>query len=71
MRLTVTIGERRVDVRTGPGDKVTLRAVEAAAVRLLHALPAPSEPAPVPFGFSLSSDTERAPELLELEDDDE
>lgn len=64
MRVTVESGSRRVDIRTDPGDGISLRAAEAAARRLLAALP---EPAPAPdegegqgFGFSLSAEIERA-----------
>ncbi|MGW5529389.1 hypothetical protein [Streptomyces xanthochromogenes] len=69
MHLVVTIGDRRVELRTSRGEKVSLRAAEGAAVRLLHALPDPPAEA---FGFALSSDTERAPDTApDLEDDDE
>ncbi|MEU6054229.1 hypothetical protein ABZ829_27885 [Streptomyces xanthochromogenes] len=68
----MTIGDRRVELRTSRGEKVSLRAAEHAAVRLLHALPDPAEPPAEAFGFALSSDTERAPDTApDLEDDDE
>lgn len=73
MRLTLTSGETTVDLRTDPGEGVSLRAAENAALRLFRALPkATSSPGnDEPFGFALSSDTERAPEAPFAEDDDE
>lgn len=74
MRLTITADGRTVDLRTDSGEAVSLRAAENAALRLFRALPAEaSEEDEQPFGFSLSSDTERAPETpnaVEYEDDD-
>ncbi|WP_030188166.1 hypothetical protein [Streptomyces violaceorubidus] len=75
MRLTITSGGCTVDIRTDPGEGVSLRAAEKAALRLFHALP-PSDDTTEdeqPFGFALSSDTERAPETpdtVEYEDDE-
>lgn len=74
MRLTLTSGETTVDLRTDPGEGVSLRAAENAALRLFRSLP--NEPTSVdedqPFGFSLSSDTERAPEpAAPVEDEDD
>lgn len=75
MRLTLTSGETTVDLRTDPGEAVSLRAAENAALRLFRALPkaSASSDGDQPFGFSLSSDTERAPEQAEPTDyeDDE
>lgn len=75
MRITLTSGEKTVDLRTDPGEGVTLRAAENAALRMFHALPA-AAPSTTdddqPFGFSLTSDNERAPEpepLGDLEDE--
>lgn len=62
MRITLTSGEKTVDVRTDPGEGVTLRAAEGAALRLFNALPGGQPATSQEFGFSLSSDTERAPE---------
>lgn len=62
MRITLTSGEKTVDVRTDPGEGVTLRAAEGAALRLFNALPGGQLATSQEFGFSLSSDTERAPE---------
>lgn len=75
MRITLTSGETTVDVRTDPGEAVSLRAAENAALRLFHALPkaVARTDDDQPFGFSLSSDNERAPEQPEpadYEDDD-
>lgn len=73
MRLTLTSGETSVDLRTDPGEGVSLRAAENAALRLFHALPkaAASASDDQPFGFSLTSDTERAPEQAESADYEE
>lgn len=73
MRLTLTSGETVVDLRTDPGEGVSLRAAENAVLRLFRALPkATSSPgSDEPFGFALCSDTERAPEPAFTEDDDE
>ena len=75
MRLTITAGGRTVDLRTDPGEAVSLRAAESAALRLFRALPEgeDTEEDEQPFGFSLASDTERAPEtpdVVEYEDDE-
>lgn len=73
MRLTLTSGETTVDLRTDPGEAVSLRAAENTALRLFLAIPkastSPDEDRP--FGFSLSSDTERAPEPAPVEDEDD
>ncbi|MDX2658365.1 hypothetical protein PV382_23410 [Streptomyces scabiei] len=73
MRLTLTSGETTVDLRTDPGEAVSLRAAENAALRLFRALPKASTDADEeqPFGFSLSSDTERSPEPAPVEDEDD
>lgn len=73
MRLTLTSGETTVDLRTDPGEGVSLRAAENAALRLFRSLPkAAADPdGEQPFGFSLSSDTERAPEQAEPADYEE
>ncbi|MFE9812413.1 hypothetical protein [Streptomyces sp. NPDC005548] len=73
MRLTLTSGANTVDLRTDPGEGVSLRAAENTALRLLRALPqAKDEPEEEqPFGFSLSSDNERAPEAAPVEEDDD
>jgi hypothetical protein len=66
MRLTVTAGGATVDIRMAREDLETLTAAEQTAVRLLEAAPDPAQPpdprGDLPFGFSVSSDTERAPE---------
>lgn len=71
MRLTLTCGETTVDLRTDPGEGVSLRAAENAALRLFRALPkgAASPEDDQPFGFALSSDTERSPEPAPVEDE--
>lgn len=72
MRITLTSGEKTVDVRTDPGEGVTLRAAEGAALRLFNALPGAQPPEKdQEFGFSLSSDTERAPEPEPAGDDED
>lgn len=73
MRLTLTSGETTVDLRTDPGEGVSLRAAENAALRLFRSLPkaSASTDEEQPFGFSLSSDTERAPEAAPTEDEDD
>jgi hypothetical protein len=75
MRITLTAGETTVDLRTDPSEAVSLRAAERAALRMFRALPKTSASGDEdqPFGFSLSSDTERAPEQAEPTDyeDDE
>lgn len=73
MRLTLTCGETTVDLRTDPGEGVSLRAAENAALRLFRALPKGTASADEEqsFGFSLSSDTERAPEPAPVEDEDD
>lgn len=73
MRLTLTSGGRVVDLRTDPTEQVSLRAAESAALRLFRALPASdnTDEGEQPFGFSLSSDNERAPESALVEDDDD
>lgn len=71
MRLTLTSGENTVDLRTDPGEGVSLRAAENTALRLFRALPATTAPDSAPFGFSLSSDTERAVEPVSEEDEDD
>jgi len=75
MRLTITAGGRTVDLRTDPREAVTLQAAESAVLRILNALPAADEAEDddQPFGFALSSETERAPEApdtVEYEDDE-
>lgn len=71
MRLTLTSGETTVDLRTDPGEGVSLRAAENAALRLFNALPkvSASPDDDLPFGFSLSSDNERASDPAPIEDE--
>lgn len=72
MRITLTAGETTVDLRTDPGEGVSLRAAENSVLRMFHALPkAAASGDEQPFGFSLSSDTERAPDEVPTEDEDE
>jgi hypothetical protein len=73
MRVTMRSGERSVDIRLGGKPTARdLRTVERAARRLFAALPEPpAEPAQQPFGFSLSSDTDLAPDPEPPADDDE
>lgn len=59
MRITVTSGDRQVHVALKGKSTKKLRAAENAARRLLDAAPeTPDET--TPFGFAISTDTERA-----------
>ncbi|MCE7081160.1 hypothetical protein [Streptomyces sp. ST2-7A] len=60
MRLTVTAGDRQVDLRIKGNSLKALRRAEKTARRLLAAT-GPPPPPERPFGFALGSDTERAP----------
>lgn len=62
MRLTATHGDNRVEIVIEGEDLEVLAAAEASALRLLAAAPPASKPEPPaePFGFGLSSDTERS-----------
>lgn len=75
MRLIVRAGGHEIDIRIAQDDTVALAAAEHTALRLLGALPdEPEQPAEedMPFGFSLSTDTERAdPEPPETDDEEE
>lgn len=64
MRVTLTSGENTVDLRTDPGEGVSLRAAEGAALRLFNALPSAESDSDKQhdFGFSVGSETESAPE---------
>lgn len=76
MRLTVRSAGREIDIRIAQDDTAALAAAEHTALRLLGALP--DEPEQVteeelPFGFSLSTDTERVnpePPYNDEEDED-
>ncbi|MDJ0464988.1 hypothetical protein [Streptomyces sp. H27-C3] len=76
MRLTVRAGGREIDIRLAQDDTAALAAAEATALRLLNGMPDdPEQPAEedLPFGFSLSSDTERTdpdPPFDDEEDED-
>lgn len=74
MRITVSSGDRTIDVRTEPHEHVTLQDMEQTALRMLNAVP-PPEPEPQPaFGFALSSDTQLAPDpepAYDTEEDDD
>ncbi|MFB7649471.1 hypothetical protein ACFC0S_16470 [Streptomyces sp. NPDC056084] len=69
MRLTVRASGREIDIELAQNSTAALKAAETTALALLKALPTPEpENEEVPFGFTVSSDTERAePE----QDDDE
>lgn len=61
MRLTVRAPGREIDIELGQNSTAALKAAESTALCLLEALPAqPPQPAEVPFGFALGTDTERA-----------
>ncbi|MFH8405515.1 hypothetical protein ACH4FX_12180 [Streptomyces sp. NPDC018019] len=64
MRLTVKSAGRRVEIRISGDSPGLLAAAEASAQRLLDALP--PETGRPPFGYAVSSETERA----ENEDDE-
>ncbi|MGW6008663.1 hypothetical protein [Streptomyces sp. NPDC055210] len=65
MRLTVTHGDNRVEIILDGNDAASIEAAEACALRLLAGAPAAPRPDPSePFGFGLSSDTERLPDYL-------
>ncbi|PZT71508.1 hypothetical protein [Streptomyces sp. AC1-42T] len=75
MRLIVRSAGREIDIRIAQDDTDVLAAAERTALRLLGLLPdepeQESEEAP-PFGFSVSTDTERAePELPYHDEEDE
>jgi hypothetical protein len=63
MRLTLTDGDRKVEIVVGGDSRELLQAAEQSALRMLAAVPPPAaEPERVQeaFGFALSADTERA-----------
>ncbi|MFM9589721.1 hypothetical protein ACKI1J_15650 [Streptomyces scabiei] len=63
--MTVTYGDNSVQIVSAGDNGPSLEEAEACARRLLAAAPAPPAPAPAePFGFALSSDSERLPEDL-------
>ncbi|MFJ4966070.1 hypothetical protein ACIP6P_27095 [Streptomyces sp. NPDC088729] len=76
MRLIVRSAGREIDIRIAQDDTDALAAAEHTALRLLGALPDEPEQAAeeeLPFGFSLSTDTERAdpePPYNDEEDED-
>ncbi|MFJ9240991.1 hypothetical protein ACIRJ3_39140 [Streptomyces anulatus] len=79
MRLVVRSAGREIDIRIAQDDTAVLAAAEHTALRLLGALPdEPEQPEQAaeeerPFGFSLSTDTERAdpePPYNDEEDED-
>jgi hypothetical protein len=74
MRLTIRSAGREIDIRLAQDDTAALAAAEHTALRLLGALPdEPEQPAEeeMPFGFSLSTDTERADPEPPYTDDEE
>ncbi|MEU9774578.1 hypothetical protein [Streptomyces sp. NPDC047968] len=76
MRLIVRSAGREIDIRIDQDDTAALSAAEHTALRLLGTLPdEPEQTAEeeLPFGFSLSTDTERAdpePPYNDEEDED-
>ncbi|MFH8294971.1 hypothetical protein [Streptomyces sp. NPDC018059] len=63
MRLTVRAPGREIDIELAQNTQAALKTAEGVALRLIAALPADEEePGETPFGFSLSTDTERAPD---------
>ncbi|MFG3157241.1 hypothetical protein ACGF7W_34985 [Streptomyces sp. NPDC048219] len=63
MRLTVRAPGREIDIELGQNTQAALKAAEGVALRLLAAMPGDQEEqAETPFGFSVSTDTERAPD---------
>ncbi|MEV5451342.1 hypothetical protein ACFUIW_33360 [Streptomyces sp. NPDC057245] len=62
MRLTVRAPGREIDIELGQNTQAALKAAEGVALRLLAALPGDQEEPETPFGFSVGTDTERAPD---------
>lgn len=60
MRLTVRAPGREIDIELGQNSTAALKAAEATALELLKALPSERPEEDVPFGFTVSSDAERA-----------
>lgn len=74
MRIYLSTEGRTVQLSTSPKERVPLKAAEAAALRLLKALPGPDpEPSKPPIGFagSVESDIERAPAPESATDDED
>lgn len=74
MRIYLSAEGRTVDLATSPKERISLKAAEATALRLLEALPAPAaEPEKQPIGFagSVESDTELAPAPESATDDED
>jgi hypothetical protein len=74
MRIYLSSEGRTVELSTSPKERIHLADAEAAALRLLKALPSPAaEPAKLPIGFAgtVESDTERAPTLESADDEDD
>ena len=71
MRLTVRAPGREIDIEVGQNSTAALKAAETTALRLLQALPAEQPTAKVPFGYSVSTDTERADPPPEADDTDD
>ncbi|WP_333745682.1 hypothetical protein [Streptomyces sp. IBSBF 2950] len=69
MRLTVRAPGREIDIELGQSSTAALKAAETTALRLLEAMPSEQPAADVPFGFSVSTDTERADPPPEPDDD--
>ncbi|MCZ0983973.1 hypothetical protein O1L60_45245 [Streptomyces diastatochromogenes] len=70
MRLTVRAPGREIDIELGQSSTAALKAAEATALALLKALPAHEPDEDVPFGFAVSSDTERAEPEPPADDDE-
>ncbi|WP_228981270.1 hypothetical protein [Streptomyces sp. DH12] len=75
MRLTMTCGARRVDLRIAGDDVHTLAAAKRAAMALFAAPPdppmPPAAPDPEPFGFALVADTDLAADPTTPDEDEE
>ncbi|MFH8581626.1 hypothetical protein [Streptomyces zaomyceticus] len=74
MRIYLSAEGRTVQLSTSPKERIPLEAAEAAALRLLKALPNPAaEPEKSPIGFAgpVESDIERAPAPESATDDED
>ncbi|MCF1598292.1 hypothetical protein [Streptomyces muensis] len=68
MRLIVRAPGREIEIEVGQNSTAALKAAETTALRLLQALPAEPPADDVPFGFAVSTDTERADPPPEADD---
>ncbi|MER0443021.1 hypothetical protein ABR738_00270 [Streptomyces sp. Edi4] len=69
MRLTVRAPGREIDIELAQNSTAALKAAETTALALLKALPAQEADEDVPFGFAVSSDTERVETVPSADDE--